>query len=278
MSASLEAALAYAAGEWPVFPCAPGSKRPMTQHGFYDASTDPAVVGSYWRHWPHALIGMPTGEPTDLAVLDVDMKNGKNGLRTLAGLRGTDELPRTPTAWTATGGCHLHFRRPEGGFGNTVGAGGRGIGDGLDWRCDGGYVVLPAPGTGYSWDENSYETCAPIAVPEVLLPRRRDRDPHAQYASGVSGRLAGAISINSLSGIVRKLATARSPSVVAGKKRPGERNALLFWAACRFGEAIAQGLIGEDDARRILTKAISRLGLPAREISRTINSAFGREA
>jgi hypothetical protein len=272
MSASLEAALSYAARGWPVFPCAPGSKRPMTQHGFYDASTDPAVVGSYWRCWPHALIGMPTGEPTDLAVLDVDMKNGKNGLRTLAGLLGTTELSVTPTAWTASGGLHLHFRRPEGGFGNTVGAGGRGIGDGLDWRCDGGYVVMPAPGTGYSWDENSYETCAPIAVPELLLPRQSDPGTHAQYASGVSGRLAGAISINSLSGVARKVAAAKAPIGDAG----GERNALLFWGACRFDEAVAQGLIDEDDARRILAEAAARTGLPDREIARTIESAFGR--
>src|SRR3954451_16334734 len=91
------------------------------------SAADPAFMREPWTRYPHALIGMPTGECTDLAVLDVDMKNGVNGLATPAGRLGPDELPGTPTAYTATGGLHLHFQRPDGGFGNTVGAGGRGI-------------------------------------------------------------------------------------------------------------------------------------------------------
>src|SRR3954451_13470583 len=197
------AALGYAARGRPVFPCN-ARKAPLTEHGFKDASTDTQQIHEWWSRYPYALIGMPTGERTDLAVLDVDMKNGLNGLRTLAGLLGTDELPGTPTAYTATGGLHLHFQRPDGGFGNTVGAGGRGIGDGLDWRCDGGYVVLPAPDTGYRWGEHTHETCTPIAVPELLLPRRGEPDARMPKGGGIG--LAGLITLNSLSGIVRKLA------------------------------------------------------------------------
>ena len=221
--------------------------------------------------YSHALIGMPTGERTGLAVLDVDMKNGKNGLRTLA--RAARHRPscrsRRPYG-PRRGGLHLHFQRPEGGFGNTVGAGGRGIGDGLDWRCDGGYVVLPAPGSGYRWDEHSYETCTPIDVPEVLLPRQRDPDPHAVASGSATG---GAITRQFA---VRGRSQGRCGKGTESGRSGGERNALLFWGACRFGEAIAQGLIGEDDARRILHEAAARTGLPSRDIAKTIDSAFRR--
>ena len=46
------------------------------------------------------------------------------------------------------------------------------------------------------------------------------------------------------------------------------------WGARRFAEAIGQGLIGEGDARRILTGAAANVGLPDHEIARTIDSAF----
>jgi hypothetical protein len=39
--AVLEAALSYAQGGIPVFPCNPHNKRPLTEHGFKDATTDP---------------------------------------------------------------------------------------------------------------------------------------------------------------------------------------------------------------------------------------------
>jgi hypothetical protein len=264
---ALNAALQYAACGCPVFPCN-ACKVPLTPHGFRDATTGARQIESWWTRYPYALPGLPTGERTGLAVLDIDRKKGRDGLRSLARLLDTEELPVTPTVQTPTGGYHLHFLRSEGGFRNTVGAAGRGICDGLDWRCDGGYVVLPAPGTGYRWAANSYENCTPITVPEALLPRPLDREPdlNARYGTGTGNHQLDAITINSLSGVARCLQAATE----------GERNALLFWSACRFGEAIARGLISGDDAHRILTEAASHLGLPDHEIARTINSAFGR--
>src|SRR5262249_31586621 len=48
----LAAALRYAAAAWPVFPCVPGEKIPVTRHGFLDASTDPDKINWWWSRNP----------------------------------------------------------------------------------------------------------------------------------------------------------------------------------------------------------------------------------
>ena len=60
--ALVDAALSYAAKNLPVFPCNASNKRPLTEHGFEDASTDPETIRRWWARWPDAMIGMPTGK------------------------------------------------------------------------------------------------------------------------------------------------------------------------------------------------------------------------
>ena len=60
----------YLAGQgYPIFPCVPGGKKPLTARGFYNASADPAQVAEWWEKWPDANTGPPTGTIT---VLDID--------------------------------------------------------------------------------------------------------------------------------------------------------------------------------------------------------------
>ena len=54
MSALLEAALGYATRGCPVFPVI--DKKPRTEHGFHDATTDPATIRGWWERWPDAGI------------------------------------------------------------------------------------------------------------------------------------------------------------------------------------------------------------------------------
>src|SRR5690349_17712054 len=68
---ALKAALEYAARGIPVFPCRRETKRPRTPHGFLDATTETAVIERWWRRWPDAMIGMPTGPASGIAVLDL---------------------------------------------------------------------------------------------------------------------------------------------------------------------------------------------------------------
>jgi hypothetical protein len=171
MNAPLDAALAYAANGWRVFPCGwqgARRKRPLTKNGYRDATCDNAHLAAWWRRWPRALIGVPTGRESGFVVLDIDPGHG--GLETMATL-GFPTLPATPAVRTAGGGFHLYFAPPpDREIRNTEGRRGRGIGAGLDWRGEGGYVIWPSPGGGYEW---LTETIAlPLApVPEVLLPR-----------------------------------------------------------------------------------------------------------
>jgi hypothetical protein len=106
----LRAALDYAEAGIPVFPCKnmPGDerhKRPHTINGFKDATTDQQQIEEWWRKWPNALIGMPTGTSSGIDVLDLDRKKGKDGTKAVP-----DYERLTPVqATTVNGGVHLYF-------------------------------------------------------------------------------------------------------------------------------------------------------------------------
>jgi hypothetical protein len=67
----MRAALVYAKKGRKVFPCDPASKKPLTKHGFKDASSDPQQIKKWWKRWPYAMIGTPTGN--GFFVLDIDL-------------------------------------------------------------------------------------------------------------------------------------------------------------------------------------------------------------
>jgi Bifunctional DNA primase/polymerase, N-terminal len=133
----IAAALGYAEAGWPVFPVVWRGKEPLTAHGFKDASTDPAIVSSWWRRWPSANVAVATGAPGP-DVVDVDVKNGAPGMElyeraSRAGLlRGSAAVIRTPSA-----GLHIWFEGTD----QTQGA--IGPRKALELKARGGYVVLP---------------------------------------------------------------------------------------------------------------------------------------
>jgi putative DNA primase/helicase len=161
----LTAALDYARHNWPVFPCHPGTKQPLTPKGdggtggLKHATTNEATISSWWRRFPKAMIGVPTGKSIGAFVLDIDAgvdeETGEvfSADDLLAGLEAKvgAKLPVTWAAETPRGGRHLFFRLPKSAtVGNRTG-----IIERVDVRGDGGYVVAPpsqrADGRSYRW-------------------------------------------------------------------------------------------------------------------------------
>lgn len=242
----LYAALAYAALGWPVFPLQPDDKVPFRRsHGFHDATTDSQVIRGWWQRCPVANVGIATGAPGP-DVLDVDNKRDRNGfdalerLRTAGLLGGALRIVRTPSA-----GLHVYYAGSEQGNRANIG------GHPLDFRGTGGYVVAPPSFVG--------------GKPYVMLDARPE------------GRRLD------LEGVNRLLTPARRPQYTRvgarsadglaqwlAQQREGNRNAALFWSACR---AVEQGCA---DALDALVTAAVHAGLPESEARRTVASAQRR--
>ena len=75
----LSAALAYASAGLPVFPCGV-DKKPLIAAWPSMASTDEVQVREWWTRWPKAMIGLPTGRRSELYVVDIDVKDGVDGM------------------------------------------------------------------------------------------------------------------------------------------------------------------------------------------------------
>jgi hypothetical protein len=84
----IDKALAVAREGYPVFPCS-RNKRPCWSNeelgvadgegGLKIATQDPEEIKRLFAHPRAALIGVPTGPASGLAVVDVDVKDGKCG-------------------------------------------------------------------------------------------------------------------------------------------------------------------------------------------------------
>lgn len=152
-------------------------KIPLTSHGCKDATRDRAQVESWWAQYPSANIGIATGEINGLLVIDVDVKHdqGKYGDESLKALEmELGELPTTWTALTGSGGLHYYFKYPEG---HEIKNSASKLGQDIDIRAQGGYVVAPPsvhPDTHreYEWECGSDPEETPLAeLPEKWLQR-----------------------------------------------------------------------------------------------------------
>ena len=232
------AALDYATQGIAVLPLIPNTKKPLTERGYLDASTNTTVINQWWDKWPDANIGMVTGSINGVIVLDVDSKDGKDGRESLQELENRyGALPETRRHNTPSGGYHLLFS-----IGSVVVRGSAGkIGVGLDIRCDGGYIVAPPSVI----DGNRYQ---------VL-------NQDAEIAEAPEWLIA--------------LATEKKAEVVTGQVSKGERNSHIFKTAmdCKrqgLSYADAEKLVSE--ANNVCTPPLDEV-----EVSRTLNSAYRYE-
>lgn len=278
MTANLEAALAYAARGWAIFPVTPRGKLPLIAsahplgdpargcrgecgrdgHGLHDATLDVDRLQRWWKAAPRANIGIRTGAASRLFVLDIDVKkaDGKASLRRLEARH--DGLPPTLEARTASGGRHFYFAFPGVELRNSAGR----LGEGIDTRCDGGYVVAPPSVIregSYTWVDPQ----APLAaMPVWLVDKLRKPAPAAPVA--VPRRLA----LNIASRVLRERAEA---VMDAGE---GQRNHTLNRSAFVCGQFVAAGVLNESEVEAVLIEAARRAGLGDAEIVATVGSGL----
>jgi hypothetical protein len=193
----LAAALHYAEMGYPVFPCAPGGKSPLTEHGFHDATIDPEQIERWWTQHPSANIGIPT---QGLLVVDIDGIGNRwlsdDPERLL-------ELAAAPMALTPRGGSHRLFRQPQGK--NWRCTEGR-LAPKVDTRANGGYIVaVPSVVEGYGpyrWEPGLELEDPPDRLPEPppWLAQELDRlvDPLANGTPTLAHVAAGPPEANAI--------------------------------------------------------------------------------
>lgn len=251
------AAMALARGGVPVFPCEPQGKRPATKHGMLDATTEIEQIDAWWRRMPTANIGMPTGGPSGIVVVDVDVHGSADGYRASEAARRAGLLDGWQMqAVTPTGGMHIYF--PSSGEDQRSWQAAR---VGVDFRGDGGYIIVPPSQRTVEGQRAVYAVSSLSPVPGSDLDSVRLREflvPWPEPSrSPVESRALDDHDVARIAAWVTRL-------------QEGERNHGLFWAACKLAE---HGTAAQD-AHDILTPAACQAGLSEREAGATIRSAY----
>lgn len=178
---NLSVALDLASAGFAVFPCRERGRKgivksPYTPNGFKDGTTDEYQIRRWWKRWPGAIVGLPTGM-NGIAVLDLDRKDGKDGV---SELRERGLLPRSSVSVTTpSGGRHLIFKDSEG-LTHTTGKlpDGSNV-PGVDVRAAGSYIIAPgsvmADGGAYEYERGNLvgSTLPNWPRDPEFMPRRR---------------------------------------------------------------------------------------------------------
>ena len=274
----LDAALELASVDRiPVFPCRL-NKTPLTRNGFKDASCDVEQIRAWWKLHPDALIGVPTGSLSTLAILDLDLRahaetgevvtDGAAVLRILLEARGLGNLPETWTVQTPSGGMHHYFLHEEG-FRCSAGQ----IAPGVDTRAEGGYVIVP-PSAGYKLLVRKF----PVSAPPWLAELFRNPKSAADQLKPVEVSVAPAPAI-----AARSLRLDRAAYVTTALAREAERvaavpegarNSTLNATAFKMGQYVGSRHLDEVEVRDKLIEAALRCGLTEMEAQKTIASGM----
>jgi hypothetical protein len=239
-----------------VFPCAL-DKKPLTPHGFKDATNDRAIVRAWWTEHPQASIGIACGA-TCWLVLDVDADKG--GFESFAELRDREILTPgdldTFTTRTGGGGMHIVWLQPAGvPLGNSAGK----LGPGLDTRGEGGYIIAPPSGhpSGnlYQIEINSKPKPAPARLVDLLTVKEPTPSGPVMIPKNLDRTLQ------------------RSYERVANASQ-GTRNQTLNNASFYLFGLVREQKLADGDVKETMRAAGLRAGLDEREIQATLTSAW----
>lgn len=183
-------ALEYAKRGFDVFPLKRNSKYPMKDFSWDKLATrEEEKILAFWKDNPDANIGIATGARSGIIVVDVDVKNGAHGEDSFnALLISRGDFSDTPTSKTPSGGFHLLFKHPGIEIRNSASK----LDDGIDIRCDGGYIVAPpsiCDGKRYEWDKDHLLSKTEILempqwMIDILLADEKKVETEQQEPSG----------------------------------------------------------------------------------------------
>ncbi|MEV4134408.1 bifunctional DNA primase/polymerase [Dactylosporangium sp. NPDC049742] len=277
--ALLRNAIRYAERGWPVFllgrtkrPLAncdackdadaehdPAACECLTCHGFYAATTDAERVAAMVAAHPRGMLAIRTGVVADLAVVDIDPRNG--------GAIDYDLMLRTACVVTGGGGWHLYYRHPGGRLAAEL-AGHPGV----DIKADGGYVVAPPsvhPGTGRPYRWAGGHPVVEMAPALIEACRPAETLPVAAPTGPTPMRRAGAIS--SPDALLASILGA------VGRASKGGHRRAMYGAARGVARMVAASAIDQADAVAALTATGREHGQTDREIREAIKGGFRAE-
>lgn len=258
--------------------CTNVGKHPWTARGLKDATDEARVIAKMIAARPGCNLGAVCGRMARgwerIVVIDVDERH--DGAVSLAKLEAEHgKLPETLTVNTG-GGWHLYFAVPDK---QKVPSSAGKLGDGLDVRGDGGYVVgagsRHASGAVYELDVG--QGGSPVPAPDWLLEliRRRARrtpggmlevlDGGGRGGGGAAGGQGGGAEGAEGPGIELDPATEPAPSLFI----KDQRNVWLCrmagkWRADGLPIASVKALVLTENARRC------KPPLPRTELEKTI--------
>ena len=203
----LQAALAYAALGYKVFPLLRGDKRPATEHGFHDATNDDEKIVEWWESNPFANVGLAT---EGMVVVDVD---GEANPWLAEDHEKLASLSAAPIVRTPRGGRHYWFKQPPGkNWSVSISR----LAEKVDTRANGGYVATPPSAREegrYSWVEGAELTCVPedLPLPPTWLQNQLDaiqggrayKSLHSDYSNEIPEGARNSV-LASIAGTLRR--------------------------------------------------------------------------
>lgn len=233
------AAVEYGRQGFPILPCKPHGKTPLISDWPRRATSDLVQISTWWSRWPQANIGIVTGAPGP-DVVDIDLRADGDGFWFLEdyGVDGRLVGSYMQIA-TPSGGQHWWF--PGSDQRKTKASH-------VDFQACGGYVLAPPS----RLDIGRYEV-----IEEFSGPYRQFDWPRATGATAERVRP---------SRHRRRLGSRGGPAAMLRQARVGERNDMLFRAACWAARS------GADPWA--LAEIAQELGLDMDEVRATINSAI----
>lgn len=152
-----------------IFPLGENQKIPAISknhggNGCLDATDNEETIAEWMSIFPTGNYGIACGLASNLVVIDIDVKNGAAGEKTVADFERQGRIfPKTAEVITPTGGRHLYYKYHEKVSRNSAGK----LGLGIDVRSCGGYVVGPESrinGQKYFWNRHPSYGIAPLPL------------------------------------------------------------------------------------------------------------------